>query len=153
MSKNDKTRVVPANTMVQVTTPLKLVAPVYDAALVRARRVDAVQAKLYERHVAAKQAKAEQLRKAAQKAAYAAELAKLQQQFGITPTAAPEHVTAHRAPRAANGTGVTHRVRELAKQYGFNRAATLAACAAEGINAATAATQYAVAKKLANQAA
>lgn len=113
----------------------------------RTARVAAVQRALYARYQAAKIYRARQVTALAKKQAYTKALIALQQEHGMQ-TAAPQQITAH-APRAAQGTGVTHRVRALAAQYGFNRALTLQACAAEGINPATAATQYQYAKKLA----
>lgn len=125
----------------------------YNAEAVRAARVDAVQATLYARHVAAKQAAHAQRTAAANKQAYLAQVAALAAQYNIAvPTAAlrtvngsATNIATKHAPSAK--TGATHRVRELAAECNYDRQATLAAAAAEGINPNTAATQYAAAKK------
>jgi len=134
---------VPAGTVALTTvTPL------------RAARIAAVQRTLYAQYKAAKAAKAKQAAIAAAQRAYAAQLATLQAQhtqamqaLGI---AVPQPITAHNAAQRApsmGGTGVTHVVRQIAAQNGYVRAAVLQACALAGINPATAATQFAIAKK------
>lgn len=90
--------------------------------------------------------------------AYNAQVAALQAQLGITPDmlqaravhGAATNIAPKHAPSALVNACAT--VRELAAQHGFNRAATLAAAQALGINPATAATQYAKAKKASVQA-
>lgn len=114
----------------------------------RATRIAAVQQALYAKRVAAKQAKyvaAQQAYTAAQQAiankqAYLAEIAALATKYGIT--APQQSVT--KAPRSS---GACAQVWAIAAQHGYDRKATLAACVAAGINAATAATQFALAKR------
>lgn len=148
----------PALTIVQ-PAPISATAQVLSASQLRAKRVNAVQAALYAQRTAAKQAAHAQAQAASKQQAYLAAVAVLAAQYGVPLAAnsavmrtlngsATNIVTKH-APSAHSGA--THRVRAIAAQCNFVRSATLAACAAEGINPNTAATQYAVAKKLAAQ--
>jgi hypothetical protein len=84
-------------------------------------------------------------RNAAQQQQYKLALQQLQAQYNI----APKHqVSSVQTQRAPHGTGVCAQVHAIAAQCGGNRKATLAACAVAGINAATAATQFAKYKNL-----
>ena len=127
------------NTSVATTSTLRAnrVAAVQSALLLRR---SAAKATKYLAAVAAYNAVAEA---AAKQAAYQAELKALQEKFGF----AMQPATKVSAPR---GTGACAQVHAIAAANKFDRKATLAACAAAGINPATAATQYAVAKKAAS---
>jgi len=86
-------------------------------------------------------------------AAYAAELAAMQAKYAALGITLPTLVkAANTTPRQPHGSGVCQQVWAIAAAQGYVRKATLAACAAAGINPATAATQYALAAK-AHQAA
>jgi hypothetical protein len=80
------------------------------------------------------------------KAKFVAQVQQLQAQYGVSSTQAATRTNVAQHPRSAVA-GACKQVHAIAQQNGFNRAATLAACKAAGINPATAATQYAVAKR------
>lgn len=115
----------------------------------RAQRLLKQATLLLAKHVAAKQATFTTATNKAKNNAYQLAVAQLQAQYGIAPTVqlartngAPVH-----APSTAQQGGVCKQVHAIAAQCNGVRSATLAACAAAGINPATAATQYAVYKK------
>lgn len=145
-----------------VTAPVTVApqATVTAPATLRAQRVARVQVALHAKHLAAKQAKYQAVTYATKLQAYNAAVAQLAAQMGVTaPAAQPvrtllgnaTNITPKHAPSATTGACAT--VRTLAAANGYNRKATLAAAAAQGINPATAATQYAIAKKLHQQGA
>lgn len=82
------------------------------------------------------------------KAAFTLQVQQLQAQYGVASTQAATRTNVAQHPRSAVA-GACKQVHAIAAQYGYNRAATLAACKAAGINPATAATQFAVAKRAA----
>lgn len=80
------------------------------------------------------------------KAAYTLQVQQLQAQYGVASTsAATRSNTAVYARSSVQGA--CKQVHAIAAANGFNRALTLAACKAAGINPATAATQFATAKR------
>lgn len=134
------------------SAPANTPAAVRTSAL-RTARLTRVQQTLFVQHLAAKHAKYVQATTSANTQAYHLAVQQLAAQYGVT---APVHATrtingsaTNIAPKHAPSaqTGACATVRTLAVQHGFNRAATLAACAAVGINPATAATQYNIARK------
>lgn len=117
----------------------------------RAQRVARVQVALHAHRIAAKQAKYASVTYATKLAAYNAAAAQLAASMGLPmPTPAKATSGPAKAPQqgVASPSGACATVRALAVANGFNRKATLAAAAAQGINPATAATQYAIAKTL-----
>jgi hypothetical protein len=124
----------------------------------RTARITRVQQALFVKHLAAKHAKYVQATTVAKHAAYNLAVQQLAAQYGVTvPVAATRTINGSAtniAPKHAPSaqTGSCALVHQLAAQHGYNRAATLAACAAKGINPATAATQYNIARKAHAQA-
>ena len=106
----------------------------------RATRLATQATLLLSKHVAQKQAKYQKATVAYNTTAYNLAVQQLAAQYGLpVPSARNTTATATKAPQS----GVTAQVWQIAAQYGGNRKATLQACASAGINAATAATQYA----------
>jgi hypothetical protein len=109
------------------------------------QRIAAVQAQRAAKHAARITAR--------KQAAYMQAVQQLAAQYGV-PVPNTMSVRAYNnaqkhAPSAVQGACA--RVHAIAAQYNGDRAATLAACKAEGINPATAQTQYAKYKKLQQQ--
>lgn len=135
----------------QATTTRTTAATAVSA--LRTARITRVQQALFVRHIAAKHAKHVQATNVANQQAYTLAVQQLAAQYGVTVPAnaqrtllgsatniAPKH-----APSANQGSCAL--VHQLAAANGYNRKATLAAAAAAGVNPATAATQYNVARK------
>lgn len=138
-----------ANAAAPANTP----AAVRTSAL-RTARITRVQQALFVQHLAAKHAKYVQATTSANTQAYNLAVQQLAAQYGVTVPAAAQrtllgsatNIAPKHAPSAQTGACAT--VRTLAVQHGFNRKATLQAAAAQGINPATAATQYNIARTL-----
>lgn len=153
MQHTTNSKAATITTTVQAAPALHTVAA---PATLRAQRVARVQVALHAKHIAAKQAKYQTITYATKLAAYNAAAAQLAASMGLpvpAPAVTRTSVNSTNAPKhAASGvTGACAVVRALAAANGYNRKATLAAAAAQGINPATAATQYAIAKKLQQQ--
>lgn len=119
-------------------------------ATLRALRIARVQVALYAKHVAAKAQAHAARTSAANRTAYMLAAQQLAAHYGIaaehtTLAVRAVHTKQQHAPSAE--AGACKRVHAIAAQCNGVRSATLAACAAAGINPATAATQYAKYRK------
>lgn len=121
------------------------------------QRINAALAKRAAKHAARIAARAAAQQALANQQAYQTALAQLAATYGFAPpsiTPAPRANSATLQPSAnqiqVNGVWYkpTHAVHALAALHNGNRKATLAACAAHGINVNTAQTQFAAYKKL-----
>lgn len=141
-----------------LAAPVAPLHTVVQPATLRATRMLQVTNALYRNRIAAKHAMHASNAVAANLAAYNAAVAALQAQHGITTPPAPTvqpglrtlngyatNIAAKNPPSVAVGSCA--QVHQIAAQYGFNRAATLQACMVAGINPATAATQFNIARK------
>jgi len=120
----------------------------------RAARIAAVQQALYARNIAAKQAKAAAVAAQATMVAYQQELAAMQAKYAALGLQVAPPATARNARTSApgmhsypasTGSNICATVHQITAQYGYNRKAALAACAAAGINKNTAQRQVGVA--------
>lgn len=155
--------VVPTLLLGSSVAPQQFAAPqhtVVQPATLRAARMLRVTNMLYSKRVAAKQATNAVLLQQRNLAAYNAAVAALQLLHGVAPTQQvainvsnntrtlngyATNIVAKQPPSVAPGSCA--QVHQIAAQYGFNRAATLRACMVAGINPATAATQFNIARK------
>lgn len=122
-----------------------------DKKALRAARIAAVQAKMLQIAHAARAAAMHARKIAIQQTkqqSYMLAVQQLAAQYGVAPVTQQVRSVAGAQKHAPSAqSGACKKVHEIAAANNYNRAATLAACVAEGINPATAATQFAIAKR------
>lgn len=157
---NKQTNVVKAPTTVaQVQAVAQSASITVAQGTLRAARLVAVKQALLVKRIAAKHATYVAAVQSANMVQYNLAVQQLAAQYGVpaaqagvaqrTLLGAATNIHTQQAPSAH--TGSTARARAIAVASGFNRKVALAQCASEGINPATAATQYSIAKKAAMQ--
>lgn len=138
-----------ANTPVAQQATVAALVTVAAPTTLRAQRIAKVQVLLHSKRIAAKQQAYHAAQVAHNQQAYMLAVQQLAVQYGVAaPTTLSVRNAVHKqqhAPSAASGACA--QVHAIAAANNYVRAATLAACKQAGINPATAATQYAIAKR------